>query len=267
MTDTYRTPDRKQRECEHWWFDAWDMMVNSILKSAGTPDVQVGPGEIAFDPHVHTLFSHCSISQPEKVIMRAVALGMKAIGIMDHNNVKGSLNVVHCAEELKRKKLIPEDFVVIPGTEINSSIGHIGALFIKEDIQIALEPEEAVRRIHNAGGLAVAVHPYHSTGIKDAVFDAPFDAIETECGSVFGGKLVEQNIELTDDPRLKDISKMGSSDGHYIHAIGSCYTTVKLNDLTLDSLRQAIVDGKTTAKSSHPCIKMRKFLGGIKKLK
>jgi len=255
------------RECKYWWFDGWDFLVNSAIRTSGSPDIQVTHGEIALDPHVHTLFSHCSISQPERVIRRAVALGLGAVGIMDHNDIRGALDAMRCAEDLKRRGLIPEDFLVIPGTEINSTVGHIGALFVQENIPISLTPEEAVRAIHEAGGLAIAVHPYHSTGIKDAVFDAPFDAVETECGSVFGEKLVKRNIDLTSDKRLASMAKMGSSDGHYIHAIASCYTVVQASEPTLDALKQAIIDGGSCAKSSRSCLKIRKLLGGIKKLK
>lgn len=266
MTEIYKTPGRADRECEYWWFDAWDFLVNSAIRSAGSPDVKIASGEIALDPHIHTLFSHCSISQPEKVIRRAVALGLGAVAVTDHNDIRGALDAMKCAEYLKSKGLIPEDFVVIPGVEINSTVGHIGALFVEEDIPIPLTPEEAVKAIHDMGGLAIAVHPYHSTGIKDAIFDAPFDAVETECGSVFGEKLVEMNVGLTSNPKLAGMAKMGSSDGHYIHAIASCYTVVQAEP-TLESIKQAIIDGKSYAKSSTPCMKMRKLLGGIKKLK
>jgi hypothetical protein len=186
---------------------------------------------------------------------------------MDHHDVKGALDAMRCAEDMKRRKLLSEDFLVIPGVELNSSAGHIGALFVEENLPENLTPEDTVRVIHEAGGLAIAVHPYHSTGIRDAVFDAPFDAIEIECGAVFESKLVEQNRNLASDTRLANIAKLGASDAHYINAIASCYTVLTVNEPTLDAARQAIIDGNTFARSSEPLVRIRKALGGIPKLR
>lgn len=234
----------------------------------GSTHITAAPGEIAFDPHIHTLFSHCSISQPERVIRRAVAIGLGAIAVMDHNDIRGARDAVRCAEYLKSQAQIPEDFIVVPGVEINSTVGHVGALFVEEDLPMKLSPEKLVDIIHDAGGIAVAVHPYHSTGICDAVFDAPFDAVETACGSVFGRKLVAANGALNDEPRLAGVAKIGSSDGHYVRAIGSCYTIVQGTEKpSLESLRQAILSGNCRPESSAPYERLIRLLGKISKLK
>lgn len=222
----------------------------------------------AFDPHVHTLFSHCSISQPERLIREAVRIGLSAIGVMDHNDVKGALDAVRCCEYLKSSGAIPQSFLVVPGIEVNSTAGHIGALFVEKDLPMGLEPAQAVDAIHDAGGLAVAVHPYHSTGIGDAVFDAPFDAVEVECGSVFDLRLVARNRELAADARLSDVAKIGSSDAHYVRAMASCYTVAKLDGPpTLDALRRAIVAGACEPRTSRPYERLSAVLGSIRKLR
>ena len=234
----------------------------------GSTDVSTLPGEIAIDPHVHTLFSHCSISQPERVIRRAVAIGLGAVGIMDHNDIRGARDAIRCAEHLKSIGEIPPGFVVIPGVEVNTPVGHVGALFVEENLPVQMPPGELVDFIHRAGGLAVAVHPYHSTGIRDAVFDAPFDAVEIECGSVFGRRLVAANRELADDARLAGAAKLGSSDAHYIRAIGSCYTLLTgAEQPSLESIRQAMVSGNCTPNSSAPYNRLTRMLGSIGKLK
>jgi predicted metal-dependent phosphoesterase TrpH len=266
-SETYSTPPRSARECKYWWFDQWDRLVNGALSLAGSPHISVGAGEIAIDPHIHTLFSHCSISRPEGVLVRASKIGLGGVAIMDHHTVKGALDTLRCADHLKRRGELPEDFVVIPGVELNSSVGHIGALFVREDLPEGLTPEETVRVIHEAGGLAVAPHPYHSTGIREAVFDAPFDAVEVECGSVFASTLVKRNAELASDPRLASITKLGSSDSHYLRGIGHCYTVLTVSEQTLDAARQAIVEGRSAARSSEPCRRMRRMLGWIPKLR
>jgi predicted metal-dependent phosphoesterase TrpH len=187
---------------------------------------------------------------------------------MDHNNIRGALDTMRCAEYLKSKGEIPDDFIVIPGVEVNSTVGHVGALFVRQDLPMPLEPIEIVKAIHDAGGLAVAVHPYHSTGIGDAIFDAPFDAVEIECGSVFGARLIGRNRELASEPRLSSAAKLGSSDAHYIRAMGSCYTVVRgVEKPTLDSLKQAILAGGCEPAASAPYERLASLLGSIRKLR
>ena len=267
MSEPYRAAPRQARECKYWWFDGWDWLVNQALRACGQPRIEVGAGELAIDPHVHTLYSHCSISQPESIILRAAAVGLGAVGIMDHHHVKGALESIRCADELKRRGLLSEAFLVIPGVELNSSIGHIGALFVEEDLPEGLPPDKTVHAIHEAGGVAVAVHPYHSTGIGDAVFDAPFDAVEVECGSVFDARLVRLNRDLAGDARLAHVTKIGSSDAHYVNAIASCYTVLTVVEPTLGAAKQAILEQRSVAVSSEPLRRVRKLLGMVPKLR
>lgn len=268
LEEQYYRPTRSDRECRYWWFDGWDCMVNATLSTMGSTRIATEEGEVAIDPHIHSLFSHCSISQPERIIRRAVAIGLGAIAIMDHNDIRGARDAVRCAAHLKSRGEIPEDFVVIPGVEINTKVGHVGALFVDEDFPRHLSPCELVDAIHRAGGVAVAVHPYHSTGIRDAVFDAPFDAVEIECGSVFGRKLVAANRALVEDARLAGTSKLGSSDAHYVRAMGSCYTLLSgISAHSLESIKHAIISGNCTPKSSVPYERLVRLLGPIGKLK
>ena len=267
MSDSYYTPHRSLRECRYWWFDGWEWAVNYALSRAGTPRICVEPGEIAIDPHIHTLFSHCSISRPDRILMRAARIGLGGIAVTDHNDTRGAADTALCAEHLKREGLLPEDFLVIPGVEISSAAGHIVGLFVRESLPERLAVGEAARLIHEAGGLAVAPHPYHSTGVCDAVFDARWDAVEIECGSVFSSRLVRQNAGLAYDPRLAHAARLGASDAHYANAIGLCYTVLEACEPTLEAAREAIAQGRARACVSDPCTRMRRMLGGIRKLR
>lgn len=243
------------------------MLVNSVLLLAGRPEIITAPGEIAFDPHLHSLYSRCSISDPIKLIREARRIGLGAIGMMDHNCVQGSLKVRDCADYLKSKGELPEEFLVVPGLEINSSAGHVGALFVEQNIPMALSAKETVDRIHDFGGLAVAVHPFHSTGVGEEVFDLPFDAIEIECGSVFDKKLAFRNRELANNAALKHTAKLGSSDAHFICATASCYTIVKdMEKPSLESLKQALLAGSSRPCTSVPYLRLSNMLGKIRKL-
>jgi hypothetical protein len=240
-----------------------DVLVNGFLAHAGMRRIVPPPGYIALDPHVHSLFSGCSLSSIERILVRAAEVGLGAIAIMDHNDLQSAGVAAACAQDLKSRKLIPDDFLVIPGMEIGSGDGHIGALFVDKPIPRKLGMPETVQRIHEAGGLAVAVHPYLKSGIGDALFDAPFDAVEIESGSVFGRTAAERGHKLLDDERLKNVAKLGSSDAHYYSAVGICYTLVKANEITPESIRAALIQGATTAHASDASLRLRKLLGWL----
>ena len=246
-----------------WWFGPFDALVNGFIALCGVKRIVVPPGFVAIDPHVHSLFSKCSVSSIERILIRAAKMGLGAVGIMDHNDMRSAEHAAACAQDLKRRKLIPDDFVVIPGTEIYSGGGHIGALFVREPIPTKLGVPGTVQRIHDAGGLAIAPHPFLESGVGERLFDAPFDAVEIESGSVFQRATAERARDLLADDRLVNTAKLGSSDAHYTNAIGICYTLVEAGDLTPDSIRSAIVQGRCTAHSSDACRKITKLLGRI----
>ena len=87
----------------------------------------------------------------------------------------------------------------------------------------------------------MAVHPYHRSGIGAAVFDAPFDAVESESGSIFSSRLAAMNSGLCPDPRLSGAAMLGSSDAHYVSAIGNCYSLIQAAEPTVEAVREAIV--------------------------
>ena len=268
LSAEYERPDRRERACKYWWFDGWDWLVNRGLGAFGRVSIPLAPGEIAIDPHVHSLYSHCSISHPERIIRRAMSLGLSGVAVIDHNVVTGGNQTVLCADYLKGKGVIPEGFVAIPGTEVNTTRGHIGALFVTTQIRGARPPADTVKEIHDAGGLAVAVHPYHSTGIGDAIYEAPFDLIETDCGSVFSESQVRRNTALVEEERLASVPKIGGSDAHYVRAVGTCYTLIEgVESATLESIKFAMKEGRCAPQRSAPYRRLQRLLGGVPKLK
>lgn len=257
-------PNRVNRAWRACGLRLRDMLANGFIARYGMTRIVPPPGYIAIDPHVHSSFSKCSLSRIEDLLVRAGSIGLTAIGITDHNDFQSVARAAACAEDLKRRKLIPEDFLAIPGMEISCGDGHhIGGLFLNEPIPRKLGVAGTVQRIHEAGGLAVAVHPYLRSGIGDALFEAPFDAVEIESGSVLRQAAVERGRELLADDRLKNVAKFGSSDAHYVCAVGICYTLVKANDVTPDAIRSAILQGWSTPHMSEACLRLRKLLGRL----
>lgn len=238
-------------------------LASGAIRCLGLPKIEAPPGCIAMDTHIHSAFSKCSTSPVERIILRAAAVGLSAIAITDHNDIQSARYAADCADDLKRRKLIPEDFLIIPGMEISFGGGHIGALFLNEQIPARLGVQETVKRIHDAGGLAVAVHPCLRSGVRDAFFDAPFDALEVESGSVLTITTAERGYKMFADERLENMARLGSSDAHYVPAVGMCYTLVEVADVSLDSIRAALMNGRSSAHPSPTCLRFRRLFNRI----
>jgi predicted metal-dependent phosphoesterase TrpH len=188
------------------------------------------------DPHIHSTYSTDSTASPRDIVKKARSIGLDAIAVADHNTIKGSMVTIEEAKDFK-------DFVVVPGMEISSSKGHIVALGINEDVKQGLSPEDTVENIRALGGIAVAAHPFVSyrEGLCDHVKDLDIDAIETlNSRYVFGySNWRARNLALK-----RNIPEIGSSDAHFLEAIGSCVTELEAN-FSYESIIEGILSGKT----------------------
>ncbi|MHB1458339.1 MAG: PHP domain-containing protein [Armatimonadota bacterium] len=246
-----------------WRHYTADKLVNGFLSCCGSMRITPPPGCFAIDTHIHSLYSRCSVNSVEQIILRAAQIGLTGIAVMDHNDIRSAKAASECSDQLKQRNLIPETFIIIPGMEIGSGAGHIGALFVDEEIPKNLGMQGTVERIHEAGGLAVAVHPFLRSGIGDALFDAPFDAVEIESGSAFGHAPVEKAHHLLDDERMTNIAKLGSSDAHYIKAIGMCYTIIKSDEISIDTVKTQISQCLTVPQPSSVSLRIRIITGNM----
>ncbi|HEX7467097.1 MAG TPA: PHP domain-containing protein [Methanobacterium sp.] len=188
------------------------------------------------DPHIHSTYSSDSSASPRDIVRKAKAIGLDAIAVADHNTIKGSMATFEEAKDFK-------DFIVVPGMEISSSKGHIVALGINEDVKPGLSPEETVESIRGLGGIAVAAHPFVSyrEGLCDYVKDLDIDAIETlNSRYIFGySNWRAKNLAIK-----RNIPEIGSSDAHFLEAIGSCVTELEA-DFSYESIIEGILSGKT----------------------
>lgn len=190
------------------------------------------------DLHIHSSYSSDSDSLVPDILRRARELGFGAIAIADHNTVEGTEEALDLAE----------DVIVLPAIEITSREGHIIAYNIFEKIPRNLSVAETIRRIHDAGGIAVAPHPYRMwSGLGEAaVIENDFDAIEA-----MNGRSTNR-----DNERSKLLArKLGSpitagSDSHNIESIGNCYTIFPDECKSADDLVQSIIDGRTSVAGS-----------------
>ena len=189
------------------------------------------PLQVKADLHVHTTYSSDSVITLKDLVFYAKKRGLNAVAVTDHNRVDGALKI---AKET--------DFLVIPGTEVSSLHGHIIGLNIQEPIPRDLSADETVDRIHKAGGIAIACHPFVLfKGSIGKHVTAKFDAVEAINASAFPFKSSTRKAnELAE--RLK-LPKTAGTDAHYGPVIGRAYTIIEAEP-TVESIVNAIANGQ-----------------------
>ena len=192
--------------------------------------------QIRVDLHVHTTYSSDSLITPKELIYYAKKCGLNAVAVTDHDYLEGATKI---AREVK-------DFLVIPGVEVSSSEGHIVALDVKELIPQGLSAVETVERIHVAGGVAIACHPYvYFKGcLRNAVCDV-FDAIEVINARAFPFQNSVKRAKVAAEKF--GLSQVAGTDAHYGPQIGFGYTVIDAEETTVEAITKAIVNGHCSA--------------------
>jgi predicted metal-dependent phosphoesterase TrpH len=170
--------------------------------------------QVKADLHVHTIYSHDSLITPKDLVFYAKKRGLTAVAITDHDTLEGALKI---AKET--------DFLIIPGIEVSSRNGHIIGLNLQEPVPKGLSADETVDKIHEAGGIAVACHPFaFFKGSLGKHTNAKFDAIETMNASAFPfNHCTKKAQEIAD---RFGIPRVAGTDAHYGPAVGYAYTLI-----------------------------------------
>ena len=182
------------------------------------------------DLHVHTIYSSDSVITPKQLILYAKKRGLTAVAVTDHNQVEGALKIAK-----------QTDFLIIPGTEVSSIHGHIVGLNVNTLIPRGLSADETVDRIHEAGGIAIACHPFAL--LKGSIgkhVSEKFDAVETINASSFPFKRATSKANQLAE-RLK-LPKVAGTDAHYGPVIGQAYTLID-SEANVEAIIKAIANG------------------------
>ena len=198
--------------------------------------------KMLMDPHIHSKYSGDATASPEDIIRKSKEIGLDAIAIADHNTLKGSIVAMR---EVKDS----DDFIVIPAMEVTTNKGHIVALGITHEIEKGLSPEETIDKIRSQGGIAIAPHPFvrYREGLCGYVKNLDIDAIETlNSRYIFGFS----NWRAKRRAEKRGIPKIGSSDAHFLGAIGSCVTELEA-EFSVEGIIKGILSGKTNVLGSR----------------
>jgi len=183
---------------------------------------------LKIDLHVHTCYSRDASITLKQVVYFAKKRGLDGVAVTDHNTVKGAL------------KLKTREILVVPGIEISTLEGHLLGINVTTQIPAKLGIEEAIRTIHEAGGIAVAPHPsafYKSPPSRQV---RSYDAVE-----VMNASSVPFSVFTYFSRRFAEelgVPQTGGSDSHYAPEIGSAYTVVEA-EADVDEIVCAIKKG------------------------
>ena len=187
--------------------------------------------QVKADLHVHSTYSADSVITSKDLVFYAKKRGLTAVAITDHDQVEGA-----------RKIARETDFLIIPGTEVSSLDGHIVGLNVQEEIPRDLSADDTVDRIHAAGGIAIACHPYVLfKGSIGKHVTKKFDAVETRNATSFPFKSAARKAELLAE-RL-GLPRVAGTDAHIPQTIGSAYTVIEAEP-NVEAILKAIVAGQ-----------------------
>lgn len=183
------------------------------------------------DLHIHSMFSNDGRSTMEEIVESALTRGLGCIAVTDHNNFEAY-------DLLKGNK----NLIVIPGEEVSSKDGHILAYNIDREIERGMSVSDTVDAIHDAGGIAVAAHPYRWwSGLGERNVIPEFDAIE----AYNSRSKKRDNIKAFNLAMSMGKPITGGSDSHSPLSIGKAYTRFKDDVKTVADVMNAILTHDT----------------------
>ena len=200
--------------------------------------------QVKADLHVHSNYSRDSIITPKELVFYAKKRGLTAVAVTDHNQVESAQKI---AQET--------DFLIIPSTEISSLNGHIVGLNVNTLIPRGLPADETVNRIHDAGGIAIACHPFALfKGSIGNHASSKFDAVEAINASAFPfNRATRKAHQLAE--RLK-LPKVAGTDAHYAPVIGQAYTLID-SEANVEAIVKAIIAGRCEPAGTAISISLR----------
>lgn len=188
---------------------------NTMAKLRATyPESAFFEGDVWWVEHI----AIDGVSSPRRILEVAKKRDLKAIAITDHNTFIGSI-------EASR---IQADYgvVVIPGMEISTTEGELLAFGITNKIPFRVTPKEAIRLIHEQGGVVAIPHPFlkphpkkdFATIQEQMILDLKPDAIDV-FSPIYGFQKY-----WSDFADRNNFAKIGTSDAHMDALVGTVWT-------------------------------------------
>jgi dephospho-CoA kinase len=198
------------------------------------------------DMHLHTAGSWDCLSDPERVLSTALALGYDRIAITDHNRLDVALRMA---------EVYPDR--IIPGEEVKTAEGiDVIGLYLEQEIPKGTPAEETIQRIRSQGGIPYLPHPYAAGkggGGKYAESLAPLcDVIEVFNARLHAAEMNERALELA---RRHEKLVGAGSDAHTLGELGHAFVDLPAHENRpgelLGALRAATTGGHESSRLVH----------------
>jgi len=196
------------------------------------------------DLHLHSLYSNRTfpfwvLNSPDQILKKAVEVGLKVVALTDHDSLRGSFEARKIAKNY--------DLIAISACEVTTQEGHLLAFGLHKEIPKNLSASQAIKMIHQQGGLACPSHPFRKRlplfppiGLNEKVFDLPIDGLEV-CNASMSEKINGRASKALKEKRWAEI---GGSDAHVLEFVGYGRTIfpdgIKTEEDVLRSIRRKL---------------------------
>jgi len=183
------------------------------------------------DLHIHTFYSYDSTASPKEMVESALKKGINCLAICDHGEIQGAIEAINYAKN--------EPILIIPGIEIKSREGDILGLNIKKIIPNKLSVKETIKKIKEAGGLAIIPHPFgwfcsFKGNLENLISE--IDGIEVLNASIFG----PGNKKALKIVRKYNLPFTCGSDAHFPNFVGRVYLEIPEENLSAEEVFKKI---------------------------
>lgn len=194
--------------------------------------------QLKCDFHIHSDASadgHCPV---EKIIETAIARGLDAVAITDHDTTAGAVKALE----------IKTNLLIIPGIEVSTKDGHVLVLGTTKVYAAGKPARETIAEAKADGCVTIIPHPYHyfrhAVGLRDRKALKEADAVEAYNSRYYVGTA---NRKAARTARRLGKPITAGSDAHECEYTGFGINTVDAEERTAEAVLAAIKAGKITA--------------------
>ncbi len=197
-----------------------------------------------FDLHVHTTISPCSKLTIEEIVRHAQARGLDGVCITDHNSMAVRREV---QEGVQKNGL-----VLIFGMEYTTPEGDFLLFGPLEHLPQKQPATMLLRMVHEAGGVAIAAHPYRvGRQTNEALISqGPCQIIE----GINGRNHHLENLQALNCQERFGTKLVGGSDAHSLGELGQVKTELQEPVQNRNDLIQCLKKGAFTLSQKEEAI-------------
>ncbi len=212
--------------------------------------VRAGYRVLAADFHVHTALSDGGLS-PLAIAAHARRRGLDVVAVTEHNGILSA-----AIAKLAARFVGEGAPLVIMGEEITTHRAHLIAVGLSQGIAPTTNPRDAVRSVHEQGGVVIAAHPVKRywpalLPVRDELDGAevahPFANPSARASR---GGWRSEDLAAFYEHEGRRLAAIGSSDYHWGAGMGSVRTWVFATEASERAVIDAIRAGRTVVRTA-----------------